>query len=64
MLVSKLNPPYACKMGTCGSCKATLVSGEVIVARDFALNEADREAGKILCCQTWAKSSEIEIAYS
>ena len=64
MLAAKLNPPHACKMGTCGSCKAILVSGEVIVARDFALNEADREAGKILCCQSWAKSSEIEIAYS
>ena len=64
MLAAKLNPPYACKMGTCGSCKAILVSGEVIVARDFALNEADREAGKILCCQTWAKSSEIGITYS
>jgi ring-1,2-phenylacetyl-CoA epoxidase subunit PaaE len=63
MLVKKLNPPYACKMGTCGSCKATLISGEVIMARDFALNEADREAGKILCCQTWAKSSEIEIEF-
>jgi ring-1,2-phenylacetyl-CoA epoxidase subunit PaaE len=63
MLAAKLNPPYACKMGTCGSCKATLVSGEVIVARDFALNEADRATNKILCCQSWAKSSEIEIAY-
>jgi ring-1,2-phenylacetyl-CoA epoxidase subunit PaaE len=63
MLGAKLNPPYACKTGTCGSCKVKLVSGEVIVARDFALNEADREAGKILCCQSWAKSAEIEIAY-
>jgi ring-1,2-phenylacetyl-CoA epoxidase subunit PaaE len=63
MLSIKLNPPYACKMGTCGSCKATLISGDVVMARDFALNEADREAGKILCCQTWAKSDEIEIAF-
>jgi ring-1,2-phenylacetyl-CoA epoxidase subunit PaaE len=63
MLAAKLNPPYACKMGTCGSCKATLVRGEIITARDFALNEADREANKILCCQSWAKSSEVEIEY-
>jgi ferredoxin len=63
MLSIKLNPPYACKMGTCGSCKATLISGDVVMARDFALNEADRAAGKILCCQTWAKSDEIEIAF-
>ncbi len=63
MLAAKLNPPHACKMGTCGSCKATLVSGEVIVARDFALNEADREANKILCCQSWAKTEKIVIEY-
>jgi ring-1,2-phenylacetyl-CoA epoxidase subunit PaaE len=63
MLATKLNPPYACKMGTCGSCKAILISGDVVMARDFALNDADREAGKILCCQTWAKSDEIEIEF-
>jgi ring-1,2-phenylacetyl-CoA epoxidase subunit PaaE len=63
MLDNNLNPPYACKSGTCGSCKAILISGEVVMARDFALNEADREAGKILCCQTWAKSDEIVIGY-
>jgi ring-1,2-phenylacetyl-CoA epoxidase subunit PaaE len=63
MLAIKLNPPYACKMGTCGSCKAILISGDVVMARDFALNDADREAGKILCCQTWAESNEIEIEF-
>jgi ring-1,2-phenylacetyl-CoA epoxidase subunit PaaE len=63
MLAIKLNPPYASKMGTCGSCKAILISGDVVMARDFALNDADREAGKILCCQTWAKSNEIEIEF-
>jgi ring-1,2-phenylacetyl-CoA epoxidase subunit PaaE len=63
MLSKKLNPPYACKTGTCGSCKAKLLSGEVIMARDFALNESDRAEGKILCCQTWAKSNEIKIQF-
>jgi ring-1,2-phenylacetyl-CoA epoxidase subunit PaaE len=63
LLAAKLNPPYACKSGTCGSCKAKLLHGEVITARDFALNEADREANKILCCQSWAKTSEIEIQF-
>jgi ring-1,2-phenylacetyl-CoA epoxidase subunit PaaE len=63
ILGAKLDPPYACKMGTCGSCKATLINGEVLVARDFALNEADRASGKILCCQTWAKSDTIAIEF-
>jgi ring-1,2-phenylacetyl-CoA epoxidase subunit PaaE len=63
MLAAKLTPPYACKMGTCGSCKATLLSGEVVVARDFALNQADRDQRKILCCQSWAKSPEVRIEF-
>ena len=63
MLQNKLEPPYACKSGTCGTCKAILVSGEVIMARDFALNEADKAANKILCCQSWAKSDKVKIAF-
>jgi ring-1,2-phenylacetyl-CoA epoxidase subunit PaaE len=63
MLDAKLNPPYACQSGTCGSCKAQLISGEVTMARDFALNEADRQANRILCCQAWAKTENVEIEF-
>jgi ferredoxin len=63
MLDAKLNPPYACQSGTCGSCKAQLISGEVTMARDFALNEADRAANRILCCQAWAKTENVEIQF-
>ncbi len=63
MLQHKIEPPYACKSGTCGTCKATLVSGEVIMARDFALNEADKANNKILCCQSWAKTNDVKILF-
>lgn len=63
MLQNKIEPPYACKSGTCGTCKAILVSGEVIMARDFALNEADKAANKILCCQSWAKTDSVKISF-
>ena len=63
MLQQKMEPPYACKSGTCGTCKATLISGEVIMARDFALNEADKANNKILCCQAWAKSDSVKISF-
>jgi ring-1,2-phenylacetyl-CoA epoxidase subunit PaaE len=63
MLDADLKPVYACKSGTCGSCKAQLVSGEVNMARDFALNEADRQANRILCCQSWAKTENVEIQF-
>jgi ring-1,2-phenylacetyl-CoA epoxidase subunit PaaE len=63
MLDAKLNPPYACQSGTCGSCKAQLIRGEVTMARDFALNEADKAANRILCCQAWAKTENVEIQF-
>jgi ring-1,2-phenylacetyl-CoA epoxidase subunit PaaE len=63
MLANNIKPPYACQAGTCGTCKATLVNGEVVMSRDFALNEADRSSNKILCCQAWAKSDIVEIKY-
>jgi ring-1,2-phenylacetyl-CoA epoxidase subunit PaaE len=63
LLDAKLNPPYACQSGTCGSCKAKLLSGEVTMARDFALNEADRTANRILCCQAWAITESVVIQF-
>jgi ring-1,2-phenylacetyl-CoA epoxidase subunit PaaE len=63
MLEARLSPPYACQSGTCGSCKAQLLSGNVSMARDFALNEADRQANLILCCQAWAKTENVEIQF-
>ncbi len=44
--------PYGCRNGACGSCKATLVSGEVDpgVFQPRALPEADRVLGKVLLC--------------
>lgn len=63
LLEAKLSPPYACQSGTCGSCKAQLLRGEVTMARDFALNEADKAANRILCCQAWAKTENVEIQF-
>ena len=53
-----LTLPYECATGTCGTCQARVVSGEV----DMPWNEAPgaaklkRDKGEILMCQTWARS--------
>ena len=43
---------YGCSNGNCGDCKARLVSGEVkkIHAHDYALKQAEKDAGVILMC--------------
>lgn len=47
------NIPYGCRNGTCGSCKARIVSGEVDYGEyaGSALTDTEKENGKaLLCC--------------
>lgn len=46
------NLPYGCRNGTCGSCKGTVLSGEVDYGdhASSALSEAEKAAGKALFC--------------
>ncbi|MCD6732416.1 MAG: 2Fe-2S iron-sulfur cluster-binding protein [Burkholderiaceae bacterium] len=43
---------YGCSNGNCGECKARVVSGAVkkVHAHDYALKDAEKEAGVILMC--------------
>lgn len=47
---------YSCRAGTCGLCEAKLVSGEVDLLIDDALDEEDIEKGIILTCQSFPRS--------
>ena len=44
--------PFACKGGVCGTCRAQLVTGEVDLRRNFALDPAELAAGFVLTCQS------------
>ncbi len=45
--------PHSCTHGTCGTCKADLLSGDVDhgAASGFALMDFERDEGKVLLCQ-------------
>jgi CDP-4-dehydro-6-deoxyglucose reductase, E3 len=55
----KLN--YGCGNGTCGLCKARIVSGEVtkVMPTDYPLSDAERLQGHTLLCAHSAASAEI-----
>jgi ring-1,2-phenylacetyl-CoA epoxidase subunit PaaE len=55
--------PFACKGGVCGTCRAKVVSGKVHMRRNFALEDAEVEAGFVLTCQTVATSAEVEVDF-
>jgi len=55
--------PFACKGGVCGTCRARLVCGEVRMRRNFALEQAELDAGFVLTCQSMPVSEELTVDY-
>jgi ring-1,2-phenylacetyl-CoA epoxidase subunit PaaE len=55
--------PFACKGGVCGTCRARLVSGEVRMRRNFALEQAELDAGFVLTCQSMPVTDELTVDY-
>ncbi len=63
-LRSGLSLKYGCTNGSCGECKARVLSGEAREARfhDFRLSEAEQRSGYVLLCCTEADSDlELEV---
>jgi ring-1,2-phenylacetyl-CoA epoxidase subunit PaaE len=55
--------PFACKGGVCGTCRARLVSGEVRMRRNFALEQQELDAGFVLTCQSLPVTPELTVDY-
>lgn len=62
-LSAGLHLNYGCGNGTCGLCKARVISGEVarVTAYDYPLSEAEKLQGYTLLCAHTAASSEVVI---
>jgi ring-1,2-phenylacetyl-CoA epoxidase subunit PaaE len=63
VLRNRPDAPYACKGGVCGTCRAFLVSGEVRMDRNFALEAEETEAGYVLACQSHAVTEKVELDF-
>ncbi|MEU5691507.1 1,2-phenylacetyl-CoA epoxidase subunit PaaE [Actinosynnema sp. NPDC020468] len=55
--------PFACKGGVCGTCRALVVSGEVEMRRNFALEPREVAAGFVLTCQSVAVTPEVTVDF-
>ena len=55
--------PFACKGGVCATCKARLVSGEVEMDNNYALEAEELAAGFILTCQSHPRTESVEINF-
>ena len=55
--------PYACRGGVCGTCRARVTEGEVVMRRNYALDPADVERGFVLTCQSLPVSEVVAIDF-
>lgn len=57
--------PFACKGGMCASCKCRMTAGSVVMAKNYALTEAEVAQGFILSCQAHptADSGDLALDY-
>jgi ring-1,2-phenylacetyl-CoA epoxidase subunit PaaE len=55
--------PFACKGGMCGTCRARLLSGQVRMDQQFALEPEELRNGFILTCQSHPVSPELTIDF-
>ncbi|MFV2117250.1 2Fe-2S iron-sulfur cluster-binding protein [Streptomyces sp. Act-28] len=63
VLRGRSDAPYACKGGVCGTCRTFLVSGEVRMDRNYALETEETEAGYVLACQSRPMTPEVELDF-
>jgi 3-ketosteroid 9alpha-monooxygenase subunit B len=58
-----LEAPHSCRQGICGACACQLTAGEVEMAHNEVLEEADLADGYILACQAVPLTAEVRITY-
>jgi len=60
---SRPDLPFACKGGVCGTCRARVVEGDVVMRRNFALEPAEVAAGFVLTCQSTPASPKVTVTF-
>lgn len=62
-LAVRNDAPYACKGGVCGTCRCKVVEGEVEMARNYALEDAEIAAGFRLACQSVPTTPKVVLDF-
>ncbi len=62
-LRNDIDAPYACMSGTCNSCQATVVEGNVEMEDAEALTDDEIESGEILTCCARPTTEKIKVRY-
>ena len=63
VLRARPDAPYSCTAGACGTCRARVRSGGVEMTHDYALEEAEKQAGFVLTCQSLPTTDRVELDF-
>lgn len=58
-----LYPPFSCRRGDCGTCRALVEAGTATMRSNNILTPTDVRDGWILTCQATPTSKEISVSY-
>lgn len=58
-----IDVPYSCMSGTCNSCQATKIQGEVEMEFCDALTDQEIKEGEILTCQARVTQGPVEVKW-
>lgn len=55
--------PFACRGGVCGTCRARVTGGEVVMRRNYALEADEVDQGFVLTCQSRPVTDQVSVDY-
>ena len=58
-----LELPFSCRAGVCSTCRTKVVSGEVTMDQNYALEDWELEQGYVLACQSRCTTPTLELDY-
>jgi ring-1,2-phenylacetyl-CoA epoxidase subunit PaaE len=62
-LTVRPDAPFSCRSGACASCRARVTVGEVVMDRNWSLNQEEVDAGQVLTCQSHPISEVVELTF-
>jgi ring-1,2-phenylacetyl-CoA epoxidase subunit PaaE len=55
--------PYSCRNGVCGTCRAKLLEGQVVMDQNYALEDDEIEDGYVLTCQSHPTTDKVSVDF-
>lgn len=60
---ANLDPPYACQIGSCCTCRAKKLSGDIVMDDREALTDDEIAEGYVLTCQSHPTTDDVAVDY-